>query len=240
MLFRMGDMSKSKSMSSGSKRANGNSGTLTVQQDSSREKIIAAARKVFAEHPYYMATIRMVGNAGGFDHQLIAYYFPTKAELFEAVVAATCEEFYLANKSWYIGIEGLGLREGFSLYLDRLLEYNTLNPEPLRIMALNAPLIERLDEIPGYFYIPEVLAKTRTTFEDNIKLVAGPDEIGRFINTFNTFIIFYLGAAPSQAEVLGMNPQSLTYRNWVKETFLYVFSPLLKNLVIASETTGLS
>ena len=45
-------MSKSRSMSSGSKRANGNSGTLADQQDSSREKIIAAARKVFAEHGY--------------------------------------------------------------------------------------------------------------------------------------------------------------------------------------------
>ncbi len=198
--------------------------------DHSRERIVSAARKVFAKHPYHIATVRMVGQAGGFDHQLISYYFPTKAELFEAVVAQTCDEFYLANQSWYEGISQMRVEDGFGLLIDRLLEYHFANPDALRIMALNAPLIERLDEIPGYQHIPEVLAKIRETFQENTG-VAGSEDLNRYFSTFNIAIINYLGVAPGLAGIMGMEPTSDEYKTWVKQTLMYVFLPLLNKLI---------
>ncbi len=204
--------------------------------ENSRQRILLAAGKVFAEQPYHMATVRMVGKAGGFDHQLISYYFPTKADLFEAVVAKACNEYYEGNKRWLEALDRSPTSDDFALYLDLLLDFHFANPEPLRIMALNGPLIERLEEIPGYQHILEALEKTRATFESVIPLKEDSKKIGRFINTFNTLVINYLGAAPSQAEILGMDPNGGEYRTWVKETLLYVFTPLLKELVLTSRT----
>ncbi|HUT55783.1 MAG TPA: TetR/AcrR family transcriptional regulator [bacterium] len=196
-----------------------------------RRKILRAARKVFADHPYRAASIRMIGKAGGFDHPLIRYYFPNKGVLFERVVAEICEEFYAANISWFEGLERLGPREGLSLYLDRLLDYNFKRPEALRIILINSPHIDRFEEIPGYQKIPEVLAKTRRTFEEKTPLRASPDQIGIFINSFNSLLIYYLGASSCQAQILGLDPDSESYRAWVKDALLYVFLPLLEKLI---------
>jgi AcrR family transcriptional regulator len=224
-------MKKSKPRLTSGHRARSKAKLISSKSDQSRENIIAAALKVFARHPYHLATIRMVARAGGFDHQLINYYFPAKADLFEAVVVTACEDFSRAHESWFEGLNRTGIRESFSLFLDRHLDYHEKHPEPLRILALNAPLLERLEEIPGYQHVPTTLAKLRADFERNTNLRADSDQIGRFVTAFNLAIINFLGAAPSQAEILGMDPNSAEYRTWVKETLLYVFFPLLKNLI---------
>lgn len=196
-----------------------------------RERIILAALKVFSEHPYKAASIRMIGKAGGFDHPLIHYYFPTKAELFEAVVEQMCESFVEANDSWFEGLERISPREGFPLYVERFLGYHFKRPESLRIMMLNLAQVDKLEEIPGYQHIPETLSKTRRTFEQKIPLRAGSKEIDMFINSFNTLVITYLGASSCMAQTLGMDPGGDEYRGWVKETLIYIFLPLLEKLI---------
>jgi len=173
----------------------------------------------------------MIGNAGGFDHPLIHYYFPSKAELFEAVAAEICEEFYRNNLMWFDGLDRLAPRDGMALYIDRFLDYNFKHPEAFKIISLNASQFDKLSEIPGYQHIPEVLTKTRRTFEEKVPLRAPAAEVGKFINSFNSLVIFYLGSASCQAEVLGMDPNSNEYRIWVKETLLYIFLPLLEKLI---------
>ncbi len=199
--------------------------------DNSRGKIIAAARKVFAKHPYHVATMRMVGKAGGFDHQLIAYYFPSKADLFEAVVSETCDDFYNASQSWFEGLDRIGIEQGFRLFVERLLEYFSKAPEPFRMTALNAPMIERLDELPGYQHTVEMRSKVRDTFKKNLPPSVDQVMLERFTMTFDTAIHSYLGAAHSQAEILGMDPAGEEYITWVKETLICVFLPLLRKLI---------
>jgi len=196
-----------------------------------RERILQAALKVFSDHPYHAASIRMIGKAGGFDHQLIRYYFPAKAELFEAVVAQICEEYFQGNISWLEGLERMEPREGFPLYIDRFLDYNFKHPEALRIVALNSTRVGDLSDLPGYHHIPKLLAKTRRTFEEKISLRAGPEEVGMFINSFNSIVIFYLGSSSCQAQVLGMDPDGNEYRKWVKDTLTYLFLPRLEKLI---------
>ncbi len=196
-----------------------------------RERILMAARKVFAEHPYKAASIRMIGKAGGFDHPLIHYYFPTKAELFEAVVAAICEDFYEANKSWFEGLGTMKPRDGLSLFIDRFLEYNFKNPEPLKTIVLNLGQVNRLDEIPGYQLIPGLLSRIMETFQEKVNLKASPEQISMFIHSFNNLGINYLGANTCHAEVLGMDPRSEEYREWVKDTLMFIFLPLLVRMI---------
>jgi len=210
-------------------------GKEAAKSEVTRERILRAARKVFAEHPYNAASFRMIGREGGFDHPLINYYFPRKADLFEAVVVEICEEFYQANIACFEGLEKMLPREGLSLYLNRFLDFNIENPEPLKIIMLNVAQVDRLEEIPGYQHIPEVMARTRRTFEKRANLKASPKEIGMFQNSFNALVFFYLGASTCQAEILGMDPGDPEYREWVKDTLMYIFLPRLEGLIAPDE-----
>ena len=51
-----------------------------------REAILDAARRAFAEHGYQHATIRGVADMAGVDPALVHHYFGTKQELFVAAV----------------------------------------------------------------------------------------------------------------------------------------------------------
>lgn len=196
-----------------------------------REKILQAALQVFAEHPYKSASMRMIGKAGGFDHPLIHYYFPTKADLFEAVVKNICEEFSRANQSWFDGLQSLRPRDGLSLYVDRLLAYHFEHPEPLRVLMLNAAQLDRLEEIPGYQHLVQFLGEIRRTLETRVPLRADGRQVEMFLNSFNSLVVYLLGAATCQAQVLGLEPKSGEYRQWVKETLEFLFLPTLEKLL---------
>ncbi len=201
------------------------------QKTATRGKILEAAKKVFAEHPYSTASIRMVGNAAGIDHPLISYYFPTKADLFEAVVETIAETYYRANTSWFEGLEALSLSRGLSLYIDRMLDYISKHPEALRIVALNLVQPEDAEIIPGYGQMQRLLTRNTETFRKVAALRSSAREIRMFTESFNALVINYLGAASYYAGILGMNPRGPTYRRWVKETLLLLFLPRLRQLI---------
>src|SRR5256886_17585982 len=53
-----------------------------------REAIVEAARKAFAERGYDRASIRAIATSAGVDPALVHHYFGTKDELFLATVQA--------------------------------------------------------------------------------------------------------------------------------------------------------
>ena len=206
-------------------------GAKRNQKTATRDKILEAAKRVFAERPYSAASIRMVGKAAGIDHPLISYYFPTKAELFEAVVADVADTYVQANTSWFEGLEEMSASRGLSRYLDRLLDFTSKHPETLRIVALNLVQPEESEIIPGYRQMQGLLTRNTETFRKVAALRSSTREIRMFTESFNTLVINYLGAATYYGGILGMNPRSPAYRRWVKETLLLLFLPRLKQLI---------
>ncbi len=197
-----------------------------------RDKILEAAKRVFSEYPYSAATIRMVGEEAGIDHPLITYHFPTKAELFEAVVEDTAETFVQASISWYQGLEHLSVSKAFSLYLDRFIAFTSKHPESLGIAAVNLSKPTKGSEtIPGYKKMQWSLRRNTEAFRKVAPLRGSTREIRMFVETFNTMIINYLGAATYHARVLGMNPGSPAYRKWVKDAMHFLFLPRLRQLI---------
>ena len=203
------------------------------KSEATRMKILQAARTVFARHPYNAASIRMIGKEGGFDHPIIRYHFLNKAKLFETVVKSVCEEYCDASAKWLEGLSTMGITESFSLYLDRLIEYNFKNPEPLKIMTLNIAQAEsdRPESIPGYWHLPNALKKMQHIFESSVSIQAPSEEAGMFFDSINSLVISYLGASSCQAQILGVEPNSEEYGLWVKKTMLYLFLPRLKKLL---------
>ncbi len=197
-----------------------------------RNKILEAAKRVFAEHPYSAASIRMVGNEAGIDHPLISYYFPTKADLFEAVLEEIAQTYYEANTSWFEGLGELSASRGFSLYLDRLLDFTSKHPEALRIIALNLAQPEEAAIIPGYRRIQGLFTSNAETFRKVATLRASARQIRMFTESFNTLVINYLGASAYYAGILGLTPRSPAYLKWVKETLLFLFLAPLKQLIL--------
>lgn len=196
----------------------------------SRERILAAARTIFARHPYDSASMREIGKEGGFDHPLIHYYFPNKASLFEAVLQEIIEELYQANREWFDGLSGQDMARDLSVHLDRLLEYDLVNPEPFKVIFMNMAELYRRDNVPGLSYIPLIIAGTRQNFLDSLPMQADPEELAAMNHTFASSVIWYLGANHCHGMVVGLDPKSRQYREWVKKALTSAFLPWLEKL----------
>ncbi len=205
------------------KKANGNRGKET------RRTIIDAATKVFAMHPYNAASIRMIAAQGEFYHGLIRYHFPNKARIFEAVAEEACQSLLNANKEWLLEISNLSAEKGLALYLDRFIEYFQNQPEVIRIVVQNLSHDNPVT-LPGYSHLAGLVTNTQKDFEKTFKGLMPSHIVSRFLNSLNILIIHYLGAGAFEAERMGMAPESDEYLQWIKETMLFIFLPVLKEI----------
>jgi AcrR family transcriptional regulator len=122
-----------------------------------KEEILRAAKKVFSNHPYGSASMRMIAREAHVDHPLIIYYFSTKADLFQQILKDLKEEFTQALPNWFQGIGEMGLVDGVSTYLDRALNFYRKHPELLRVILLNmTQSVKKNGLIPGYQVIQAV------------------------------------------------------------------------------------
>ena len=196
-----------------------------------RQRILDAAASVFARLPYHAASLRMIGREGDFNHEIIRYHFPSKAALFETVLSGICDGIYRANLSFLGEIAGLETGEGFSLYLDRFLDYHHRNPGALRIIVLNIAMTDDPESVPGYRHIPALLSRTRATFQEKLAVTAPDDEVARFLYGFNNLLLHLLGASYCQANILGLKHTGPKYREWVKRTMTEIFLPHMKRIL---------
>jgi len=209
----------------GKQLANGIKKTDTVA------RILTAAKKVFSEYPYRTASIRMIGNSAGLNFPLIAYYFPTKAVLFEKVLSDLSDEYYEANAKWLNETACLGSTKGLSLYLDRLIDFTQKRPEALRIVLLNLVQAKESETIPCYQTLQIFFARMIPLFKKTSSARAADKDIEMFHHNINTLAINYLGAGIYYAGIMGLDPDSSEYRQSVKENLMSLFLPILKKLV---------
>lgn len=193
-----------------------------------RQRILEAATKVFAKKSYLAASIRMIANKGGFDHGIIRYYYPSKASLFTAVSKKVCTEIFNEIPKWYAEIEpDMSISKGFTVYIDKFIDYIFKNPDAFKIIMQNISSDGKNESAPGYEEMIDLLASSRRFFEENIKITASSEEIGMFINCFNTIVFNYVGSSSSQARLIEMDPDSAEYQQWVKDTLTFMFLPRL-------------
>ncbi len=196
-----------------------------------RLKILKAARKIFARYAYHAASIRMIGKEAGIDHPLIAYYFPTKAELFEAVLADIVEEWDKANKGWFEGLDKMGPEAGLSLYIDRMLNYTSKHPYAAQVFLLNMVQAKDADTIPGYQAIQKFFDQSTQLLKSLVPMQASDSDIEKFMQSFNTLVMSYVGAKSYYAGILGIPANSRRYKKWVKEILMDLFLPRLKQFL---------
>ena len=194
-----------------------------------RDAILDAACIVFARHPYNAASIRMIARQAGLGHALIGYYFPAKADLFRAVAGRICDDLCAENERWMVEVRHMGLREGFERYVQRFVAFSREKPWVLRIIMLNITG-ERVGAIPGQDILIEAIEGIRRMFVTTMKLTASVEEVGRFSDSFNALVLYYLGAPESAAWLIRMDPDGPDYFPWVQETLVSVFLPMIGRL----------
>lgn len=200
-------------------------------KNATRVKILKAARKVFAQYAYHAASIRMIGKEAGVDHPLISYYFPSKAELFEAVLTDIVEGWHKANEGWFKDLDQMSPEAGLALYIDRLIGYSRKHPYAARVFLLNVVQAQDAETIPGYKAIQTFFEQSTELIKNRLPLQASGRDIEIFRQSFNTLALSYLGAKSYYAGILGMDANHRKYEKWIKDMLMGLFLPRLKQLL---------
>lgn len=196
--------------------------------------ILKAACQIFAEKAYTAASIRMIAKEGGFPHGLIRYYYPTKADLFDAVAEKICADLYRACENAVLEVSRMERLQGFSLYVRRLIDFSQKQPWIYRILLLNIS-VETVETVPGQARIIGLVEAIRKMMISSLQLKAPLEEICRFTDSFNALITYYLGTPASAAWLLQLDPHSEAYAQWVHKTLVTIFLPSLEALFQADE-----
>lgn len=228
-------MSSTNNINRDSFRNDAQNGSHTKKSEITKELILTAARKVFASHTYNAASLRMIASEGGFDHAIIRYHFPNKAILFETVLVEACDNFYNANLRCLEGLERANPTQGFSLYIDRVIDQSFKIQDVLKLFIQNITHIDTPESIPGYQHIPDVIERIRRSFEENIPLKASQEDVGMFVYSFLNLLINYLGASNCMSRILALDNNGKKYRKWVKDSLMLLFLPRLKRLIFADD-----
>lgn len=207
----------------------------TRKGENTRKRILQAARTVFSNHPYHSASVRMVGKAGNFDHPIIHYYFPKKKGLFDAVVQELLSEIDIFANSWYKDLDTMSVGKAFSLCIDRLFEFHFSSPDLFRLIMQNTAHVEDYSNFPALDHYMAFFDGFLQTFRDKIPYTAPDEDVRRFVYSFTVVVTNYLGASSTYAQFLGLDPANQAYRDWVKETLMFVFLPRLKKIMVYDE-----
>lgn len=194
-----------------------------------RAAILEAACRIFAEQSYTAASIRTIAREGGVPHALIRYYYPTKADLFEAVAEKICSDLFQVCENSFQEVSRMERAEGFSLFIRRLIEFAQQQPWTFRIFLLNLSS-ETLETVPGQARMIGTVEAIRGAMIQSLKLKATHEEICRFTDSFNALVFYYLGTPASAAWLLRLDPDSEAYSEWVHKTLIHIFLPTLNHL----------
>ena len=199
--------------------------------EATRLKILDAARDVFSTNPYSTASIRMIGKKGGFDFTLIHHYFPTKKDLFEAVGADLLERSLEVNQNIMDGLETMPALQALTEAFSRILNNSFTNPAAEMVLMQNMAQLDRGEDIPGFefviFYHQCIMEMIKERFFPD----ASPDVLQMWLHCLVTITYSCIGAPAYPARIVGMDPKSLEYRQWVKDTLVFLFFPTLHDML---------
>lgn len=197
-----------------------------------REEILKAARSVFTKHPYDAASLRMIGKQGNMDFTLIHHYFPTKEALFREVAKVLFDEVWKKAHLWHEGLTfDTTIYNGLSITQDRALDCFFHNRDTISFAMQNIANIELpADAMPGVKYF--------TKYMDEI-LIYSPipklkNKVKMWYIGLTGHYLYFIGASQYFARMLGMDPDSMAYKKWIKDTNVFIHYPVLRRLVLRS------
>ena len=151
--------------------------------------------------------------------------------MFKEVIRVNDEDLRKASKKFYEGLADMSISRGFSIFLDRLLEFQRTHQEYFRILALNMVTSEAEEAIPGYETLQRSTERQMELFINDYQITRPKYEVEMFFSSMQAIVISYLGASSFWAKRLKMDPESIEYFNWAKESILRTIEPRLHQLI---------
>ncbi|MDX5360988.1 MAG: TetR family transcriptional regulator [Alphaproteobacteria bacterium] len=103
----------------------------TRDPDRTRARILAAARRAFADHGLAGARVDAIAEASGANKRMLYYYFGDKEGLFRAVIEAIYEE--LCTAAGALDLDAPP-EDALMRYVDFIWGYYTANPEAITLL----------------------------------------------------------------------------------------------------------
>ncbi|MBI9076243.1 MAG: TetR/AcrR family transcriptional regulator [Desulfatibacillum sp.] len=194
-----------------------------------RKMILAAARRIFRCQPYQSASFRMIGQEGGFSFTLINHYF-SKAQLFEEVAQEVLDELLAASLGWVEGLDTVSAEKGLSLFLDRALDYLFDKPDAVLLLMQNVAQADLDGELPGFARFSGYVTEAKKMITRVVPGSYDQEQVVWWVYNVINLMITYVGASAYHGRVLGLDADSPEYRQWIKESLLYLFLPPLKRM----------
>ncbi len=97
--------------------------------ESTKARILAAARKVYGEYGFHGTTMRMIAAEVGIDISTLHYHWGEKKELYEAVIIDINNDLGKTFRNVEKIIHGRPLEERLSIAIDMMVDYLFNHPE---------------------------------------------------------------------------------------------------------------
>jgi AcrR family transcriptional regulator len=196
-----------------------------------RERIFGAARELFARDGYQGTTTRRICERAGVPLGSLHYHFESKESLYLAVLESVIEE------ESGVGRRILGDLSGSDVPLDRAKRLEQIVRAWVRFLFDHADVarigLHRIVEY-GVNDFPSDSPSPLPAgegVEDLLERALGvPRTLGvkAQILAANDIIAGFVGGAAHHARVLGISPESDTYRELVTRTVLALYAPLVR------------
>ncbi len=120
-----------------------------MREDTTEEKILAAAKRVFMKKGMHGARMQEIADEAGINKALLHYYFRSKDKLFDAIFQKVFQELVSKTSEVFKGI--LSLEEKIRLFVANYIDTISLNPFlPLFIINEISQNPDRLNNISGF------------------------------------------------------------------------------------------
>ncbi len=200
-----------------------------IQVQETRKRILEAGRRIFTSYPYSDASLRMIGDAGGFTHSFIRYHYKTKTNLFEAVIHYLFKEYLEKGRGFIQAAAKKKLKHGLTGFVNDFVESGFKHPDLFRIVMLNIGEENHIGEIlNGLQHMNDTLIQL---FKTNIAIDAKKRESEMWFSGFTLLLTVYIGCASVYTNSLGMTNDKRQYIAFVKKSLTFIFYPALKALI---------
>ncbi len=190
--------------------------------ESTKAKILGAARKIFGEYGFHGTTTRMIAQETGVDISTLHYHWGEKGELYEAVILDMSKDLGQKLRDVENVIQGLPLDERMKIGFDMLTDYLFDHPEISNLM-LYRYFGKTRHEAKLDFKVPEFTADIATSMglSPSRKNVS-PEAMMRVLIVMNAIHNFISGENFFRPMV---HQDRDEYIKTVKDTLMYVFIP---------------
>ncbi len=197
----------------------------TLKATAKQKTILAEARAVFARYPYYKASLRLICEKTGINHNLIRYHFGSKEKLFEALVDGLIFELETGFAEFKADTSHTMPKESFTRFINVFLRTGFLYSDSMKIIMQNTGSRNVEPDYPGSGLLKALTDIIQAKLLNNYEIKATEKELTMWVTGFAMAFVCIIGAEDSLMIVSGFDQEPTGVRHRVADFLITVFFP---------------